>query len=1079
MLRSRSSFPGHPARWLAVLLPLLPLLVTPASAGSEDSEPGVRPLSPAAAATLQEESDHVDLLSNLQWRTIGPAVMGGRVSDLAVVEANPAVFFVGTATGGLWKTTSNGAAWEPVFDDQATSSIGAVTISQTNPNLVWVGTGEPQNRQSSPWGNGVYRSLDGGRTWEHKGLYETRHIGSVVIHPGDNDTVYVAAVGQLWGPNPERGVYRSKDGGDTWEHVLYIDDDTGAIDLVMDPSDPNTLFAAMYQRRRTSFGFNGGGPGSGIYRTMDGGNSWTELTEGLPEGDKGRIGLDIYRNNTNIVFALIQAQSGEGGVYRSVDRGSTWEKVGDTNPRPMYFSLMRVDPNDMERIYLGGVALMISDDGGKSFRQMNVSGVHVDHHALWINPGNSNHVVLGNDGGVDISYDKGDTWRALENLSLGQFYEIGVDMRDPYYVCGGLQDNSTWCGPSATYSGRGIMNQHWFTVSGGDGFYARIDPNDPNIVFAESQGGNISRIDLRTFERTGIRPAFRTRPGHEVAEEDESGRHRWNWNTPIEMSSHDPATIYVGSNILFKSTDRGQTWQAISPDLTQQIDRSEIEIMGQMPTGQMLSRNDGISTYGNLTTISESPIDPNLLYAGTDDGNLQVTRDGGASWQLISQDMPGLPSNTYVSRIEASNFDDGTVYATFDGHDRNDYRPYVYISDNYGEDWRTIVNGLPDDWSVNIIYEHPRTRNLLFLGNEVGVYFSINRGETWRSLKLNMPTVPVDDLLVHPRENDLVVGTHGRGVWILDDVSPLEHLAEAIGEDAYLFPSRRATIFNRSSQEGYAAGDYAAPNSPYGARIRYFFGLEAGDAEPAAKLSVLDASGQMVRELEASSEAAVNEVIWDLRLAAPYDADEAREVFGGGGRGGGRGFFGGGARGPSVMPGTYTVQLEAGGQTLTTALEVRGDPRIEISSSDQQARHRAIMDSFALARPTFDVFRAARAITEQVSTVRDVLDSSDTAPDALSDEARQINSVLRELRQEMNVMRSGSSAFGAIERSHSLPTEDQLWQIDRAWEKVPAIIEGLNELITGRVPALVGQVYAPGIGPEQGEALEMPARPGR
>ena len=1078
MLRSRSSFPGHPARWLAVLLPLLPLLVTPASAGLDDGESGAR-LGTLAAAAIQDEALNVDLLSGLQWRTIGPAVMGGRVSDLAVVEANPAMFFVGTATGGLWKTSSNGATWEPVFDDQATSSIGAVTISQTNPNLVWVGTGEPQNRQSSPWGNGVYRSLDGGRTWEHKGLYETRHIGSVVIHPVDNNIVYVAAVGQLWGANPERGVYRSRDGGDTWEHVLYIDDDTGAIDLVMDPSDPNTLFAAMYQRRRTSFGFNGGGPGGGIYRTMDSGDTWTELTEGLPEGNKGRIGLDIYRDNTNVVYALVDALGGEGGVFRSMDRGDTWEQVGTTNPRPMYFSLMRVDPNDMERIYLGGVALMISDDGGKSFRQMNVPGVHVDHHALWINPNNSNHVILGNDGGVDVTYDKAESWRAFENLSLGQFYEIGVDMRDPYYVCGGLQDNSTWCGPSATYSGRGIMNSHWFSVSGGDGFYARIDPNDPNIVFAESQGGNISRIDLRTFERTGIRPALRTRPGHEVPEEEASDRYRWNWNTPIEMSSHDPATIYVGSNIVLKSTDRGQTWEAISPDLTQQIDRSEIEIMGQLPTGQMLSRNDGISTYGNLTTISESPVNANLLYAGTDDGNLQVTRDGGASWQLVSQDMPGLPSNTYVSRVEASNFDEGTVYATFDGHDRNDYRPYVYVSDSYGENWTAIVNGLPDDWSVNIVYEHPRTENLLFLGNEVGVYFSSDRGETWRSLKLNMPTVPVDDILVHPRENDLVVGTHGRGIWILDDIIVLEHLTEAIGKDAYLFPARRATIFNRSNQEGYAAAEYAAPNPSYGATIRYFLGLATSEAEPSAEISILDASGHTVRELETSSVAGVNEVIWDLRLAPPYDADEAREVFGGGGRGRRGGFFGGGARGPSLLPGTYTVQLDAGGQTLTTSLEVRGDPRIEISDADLQVRHRAIMDSFALAGPVFEAFQAARAISEQVTTVRDVLDSSDTAPDALSDDARQINSTLRELRQEMNIMRAGSSAFGAIERSHSLPTEDQLWQIDRAWTKVPAIIEGLNELIAHRVPALVAQVYAPGIASEPGETLEMPTRPGR
>jgi hypothetical protein len=543
------------------------------------------------------------------------------------------------------------------------------------------------------------------------------------------------------------------------------------------------------------------------------------------------------------------------------------------------------------------------------------------------------------------------------------------------------------------------------------------------------------------------------------------------------MSSHDPATIYVGANVVFKSTDRGQTWEAISPDLTQQIDRREIEIMGQLPTGQMLSRNDGISTYGNMTTISESPLNPQLLYAGTDDGNLQVTRDGGSTWELISRDMPGRPENTYVSRVEASNFDEGTVYATFDGHDRNDYRPYVYVSLNYGEDWRAIVDGLPEDWPVNIIYEHPRTRDLLFLGNEVGVYFSIDRGERWQSLRLNMPTVPVDDLLVHPRENDLVVGTHGRSIWILDDVSVLEHLAEAEGAGTYLFPSRRATIFNRSSQEGYAAGEYAAPNPPYGARIRYFLSPREGDSDLEASLAVLDAAGEVVREIEATADLGVNEVIWDLRVAPPYDPEEAREVYGGRGQGGGGGLFGGSGRGPSVMPGSYTVRLEAGGEALTTTLEVRSDPRIEISDADRAARQRAIMDSFALARPAFEVFRAARSVTEQVSAVRDILDESDTAPDELSNEARRINAALRDLRQEMNVMRAGSSAFGAIERSHSLPTEDQLWTIDRAWEKAPAIIDGLNELITERLPALIDQVYAPGIGPQPGEPVAVPTRP--
>lgn len=1031
-----------------------------------------------------------DVVEGLEWRQIGPAVMGGRISDLAVVESNPAVFYVGVASGGLWKTTNHGTTWEPLFDDQPTASIGAVTLAPSNPNVVWVGTGEPQNRQSSPWGDGVYKSTDGGRTWEFLGLAETRHIGRIVIHPQNPDIVYVAAVGHLWGANPERGVFKTTDGGKTWSRVLFADENTGAIDLVMDPGDPRTLFAAMYQRRRTAFGFNGGGPGSGIYRTTDGGASWKELTEGLPTGDMGRIGLDVYRRDGNLVFAVVEAQRSQGrGVYRSTDRGETWEMLSETNPRPMYFSLLRIDPNDPERIYLGGVQLHVSDDGGKNFRDDGAPGVHSDHHALWIDPSNSNHLIMGSDGGISVTFDRARNWRMYDNLPIGQFYEIGVDMRDPYYVCGGLQDNGSWCGPSATYSRRGILNADWYNIHGGDGFYTQIDPDDHTVVFAESQNGNISRVDIVTGERQSIRPLPRPQATEEEQEEaPQQRRYRWNWNTPLVLSSHDRATIYAGANVLLKSTDRGYTWEEISPDLTKQIDRMELPIMGVKPTAAMLSRHDGVSTYGNITTISESPINAQVVYVGTDDGNVLGTRDGGATWTDLTQRVRNLPERTYVSRVVASRFDEGTVYATFDGHYNDDYKPYVYVSDDHGRNWRLITEGLPD-WSVNIIAEHPRISNLLFVGNEVGVYFSVDRGAHWVRLKNNLPTVPVDDIVIHPRENDLVIGTHGRSIWILDDITPLEHLtAEVLAAPAHLFPVRTATIFNVYSPQGWSPGAFSAPNPPVGALIRYYLKDDlqaptavAGDAgtngqqadqedeEPKAKITVLDADGATVGEVEGPGKAGVQEVVWNLRLPPPFEVDpEQQQQFG---------FFGR-PPGPRVLPGTYTVRLEAAGATATTELVVEGDPRIDIARADLEERQDALMSLYALAKPLYQATRAVQRLNEQLSSVQQLLRQHEDAPEELAEQTRAIRRDVGDLGRELNRARSGASrAFSGLDRVTARPTADQKWQIDDGWNKANELIPQLNEVISDRMPALYRMLDEHGIRPDPGKTVEVPKRP--
>ncbi len=1082
---------------------------------------------PATAQTTLETA-----ISHLQYREIGPALMGGRIADLAVVESKPQVFYIATGTGGVWKTENHGTSWTPLFDDQPTSSIGDVTLDQSNPNLVWVGTGEPQNRQSSGWGNGVYKSTDAGNTWRHMGLDATKHIGRILIHPRNPDIVYVAAVGDLWGPNEERGVFRTHDGGETWENVLHIDEHTGAIDLAMDPGDPNTVFAAMYQRQRTGWGFNGGGPGSGLYRTFDGGDSWTELTEGLPEGDKGRIGVDIFRQDGNVVYALIEADArdpdagffggggGErrSGLFRSLDRGDTWEKMSNTNPRPMYYSQVRIDPTNVDRIYVLGTNLMVSDDGGRTFRSDGASQVHVDHHDLWINPNDPDHLILGSDGGVVASWDGTAHWRMFDNLPLGQFYAIGFDMRDPYYVCGGLQDNDPWCGPSNTRSFHGIRHQDWYETAYGDGFFTIVDPTDSTIVFSESQNGNMNRYDLNTGEKTPMRPITGPR-----ADGDTAKTYRFNWNSPLQLSPHDPATVYLGANYLMRSRDRGMSWEEVGGvDLTRQIDRNELEIMGVPGSEPQMSVNDGISTYGNITAFAESPLTPGLLYVGTDDGNVQISRDDGATWTNVADRFPDLPDRTYVSRLEPSHHAEGRVYASFDGHRNADYAAYVYVSEDHGQNWRRITDGLPDGWSVNVVTEHHRAPNLLFVGNEVGVFVSVDRGEQWVQLKNNLPVVPVDDILIHPRDNDLLVGTHGRSFWILADVSPLEHLsAETLAEAGRIFPQARETIM--WAQRGdwpFTGATYSAPNPPRGTLIRYYLrdewtapmaeeegdegdgsgdGDDAGpgdggdmaDGAPAETagaaggamaerdtdtgtesttfaLTITASDGTHVRTLEAPSAAGINEVVWDWRMDAPYEPEGPQQPVG----------FGqpGTPQGPVAMPGVYTVSMTVGGQTYSSTVEIQADPRRPMTRADRMARQDALMSLHALAPSIYEAGRAVDQLEEQLDAAEELIEAAAEAPVGLAEELEAIREALEEIDDDVGDARRNAGVATAIQGSSTLPTEDHMWQVDRAWEGMEELLGPLNELITSRVPALNAQLFAEGVRPKPGEAVVMPER---
>src|SRR3954471_17001844 len=909
---------------------------------------GQQPATPAPEPVHKTDDG---LLKNFTWRSIGPANMGGRIDDIAVVETSPSTFYVGFATGGLWKTTNNGTTFTPVFDEQPVTSIGDIAIAPSNPDVVYVGTGEPNNRQSASFGAGIYKSTDGGKSWKYTGLKETQSIARIVVHPKDPNIAYAAVIGHLFGPNKERGLYKTTDGGGTWTNTKFIDEDTGFTDVVMDPSNPNTLYAASYQRRRAPWGFNGGGPGSGIWKTTDAGKSWTKFSgNGLPGNPIiGRIGLDLARSKPSTIYASIEvgASGGTGagvnddgtlvdpnaqgrggggggfggggrgqappppdpnksGIWRSDDAGKTWRFLSNSMDRPMYYSQIRVDPTNPEIAYQGGAPFFKTTDGGKTWRQ--VQGLaHSDHHAIWIDPRDGNHLMVGNDGGLDISYDQADTWEFVNSLgAVGQFYKVSADMREPYYVCGGLQDNGSWCGPSAVRSQNGILNSDWFRVGGGDGFYTANDQSDWRILYSESQDGNTSRLDLGRGTTVLIRPRGPGRGGRGgggggggetpagaegvdptvlaqfgfgpgaangniVPPPPQGTNFRFYWNTPFQLSPHNPSTIYLGGERLFKSMDRGNTW-VMSDDLTRNIGRTDRPIMGVDGKAPMASKHDGAAAYSNIVTVSESPVVPGIVWAGTNDGNVQVSRDGGMTWKNVVDKVPGVPKETHVSRVEESPFDAGGPYVTFDGHRTDDHKPYVFATKDFGETWTSIASNLPLG-NVNVITADNRNRNLLFLGTEYALYVSMDAGKSWKRFMQGLPTVRIDDLIIHPRERDLIAGTHGRSIWILDDISPLELMNETSTQgDAFLFEvSPTAAWVNYIDLQNNVGGqkEFRVANPEPGTTIKYRL---KGDAN-SVRISISDVTGREVRGIDGPKGSGLNRVRWDLRGGAPQRAN--------------------------------------------------------------------------------------------------------------------------------------------------------------------------------------------------------------
>jgi hypothetical protein len=925
-------------RLTLLLLPALLMASAPAFTPAASAQRGG-----GNAAAFNAPTD--PRLQGFRWRSIGPTGQGGRIHAIDAVDSDPTTFYLGFATAGLWKTTNNGVTFDllfPVNDEHHTHSIGAVAIAPSNPNIIYVGTGEGCNRQSSSFGAGVYKSTDGGRTFTNLGLVETQSIARLTVHPTNPEIVWIAAVGNLFGPNPERGVFMSTDGGASWNKTLYIDEHTGATDIVVDRSNPQVLFAAMYQRQRSAWGFIGGGPGSGIHQSSDGGRTWQKLSgSGLPSGVMGRVGLAMSRSNPNVVYAQIEvgrtdgaAPSGPGpdpnrnGVWRSADKGRSWSFMSNENNRPMYYSHIMVDPSDENTVYIGGVNAMKSTDGGRTWTNIQNNGIgHVDNHAIWISP-NGRTVLYGSDGGLAISHDAAQSFEAVRTLAVGQPYHVSADMRRPYWVCTGLQDNGSWCGPSSVRSNQGVRSHNWISIGGGDGFQTLVDPTDHRVFYSESQNGNIRRYDLNEGSTGSIRPVASGRgggAGNIVPVPQQGTAINFNWNSPMRISHHNPQTILFGGNRLFISRNRGDTWTMTEP-LGKDLDASSRSMMGISyalpscgraggPPGMCIpSKGDGVGATEARTIIeiAESPLVPGIYWVGTADGNLQVSRDGGLSWTEVGRNIPGGTREYWVSGLEASWFDAGTAYASIDGHHQNDLRPYVFRTTDYGATWTNITSNLPARGHVNSIRQDPVNRYLLYAATEFGLYISLDEGLAWQRFMPNIPTVRIDEVLVHPRDNDLILATHGRSVWIMDDITPLQQMTpEVLRSNVTLFAPRDAIAWKNDPRETTALPGlkhWRGESAPRGAAISYYIG--SGNAG-AARVTITDLrTGNVVRTCNGTNSQGLNRFQWQLTRDGPPEQGQQPQVgscAGGGGGGGGGG---------GIAPGPYRVTLTLGGREV-------------------------------------------------------------------------------------------------------------------------------------------------------------------
>jgi len=975
--------------------------------------------------SLLEKAD----LSGLKFRSLGPALTSGRISDIAVNPNNFNEYYVATSAGGVWKTSNSGNTFQPIFDGQGSYSIGCVTLDPKNANVVWVGTGENNNQRSVSYGDGIYRSEDGGKSWEHKGLKTSEHIGKIIVHPENSNVVYVAAIGPLWSAGGERGLYKTEDGGETWNAVLTIDEHTGVNDVVMDPRNPDILYASAFQRRRHVFTYIGGGPGSGIHKSEDGGKTWKKINNGLPSTMLGRIGLAISPANPEYIYAIVEASQGKGGFFRSTNRGASWEKRGKYTTSGNYYQEIFADPINPDRVYAMNNWMRVTHDGGKTFDYVGEDFKHIDNHVIWINPNNNNHLLSGNDGGIYESWDSGKHWTFKPNLPVTQFYKVAVDNAKPFYnIYGGTQDNFSMGGPSRTVSGNGPNNFDWFITHGGDGFESQVDPENPNIVYAQSQYGHLVRYDKLSGEEKGIQP--KERKGE--------NSYRWNWDAPLAVSRHKSGRVYFAANKLFRSDDRGNSWAVISEDLTQNINRNQIPVMGRVWGIDAVMKNQSTSPYGTIVAFSESPKNANILYVGTDDGLIQITEDGGQNWRKASN-FPGVPNRTYVNSVFASKHDENVVYACFNNHKNGDFKPYVYRSMDKGRSWTSISSNLPERGSIYAIEEDHIDHNLIFVGSEFGVFFSDSQGSEWKQLKGGLPPIAVRDIAIQEEENDLVLGTFGRGFYVLDDYSSLRDIMQKLDDEATLFSVRDALQFELSHPLGLPnkafMGDnfYIGDNLGSEAIFTWFFkediksqedqrkestkdlakdgkdnpyptyetlAQEAEEMAPQLALTITDSKGAVVRKLFTSPSAGLKRLHWDLRYASQEPVSFYEPPF--------YNPFGGGNKGAMVAPGTYSVALSKIVNEVETPLSQSVSFKVAplknyvLPADDREALAQFQQEVNALSGKVGSVQNSLSELKDELRYMKEAIKQTPARHTELMKEWKALDSEISEIQKKMD-----------------------------------------------------------------------------
>ena len=964
------------------------------------------------------------VFSGLKWRSIGPAFTSGRIADFAVNPGNNKEYYVAVASGHVWKTANAGTTFEPVFDNYGAYSIGVVTMDPGNHNVIWVGTGENNHQRALGYGNGVWKSLDGGKSFSNMGLKDSRQTGGIVVDPRNSDVVFVAAEGSVWGPGGDRGLYKTTDGGTTWKKVLAISEHTGVNNVVIDPSRSDIIYATSEQRRRHIFTKIGGGPESAVYKSTDGGETWRKLTSGLPEGDKGGMGIAVSPANPDIVYLIIEAREGEGGFFRSADRGESWSKMSSYHSSGQYYNEIYCDPVNPDVVYSVETVSQVTRDGGKTWAPVGNNKRHVDDHAMWIDPADPAHFLIGGDGGIYESWDGGVNYDFKSNLPVTQFYRVSVDNEFPFYnVYGGTQDNNTLGGPSRNTSSDGVTNEEWKDILGGDGFWVAIDPDNPDIIYCESQYGNISRYDRKSGEQISIKP--------EPGKGEDS--YKWNWDTPLILSPHSGTRIYTAANKVFRSDDRGDSWKVISDDITAGIDRNSWMVMDHYWSYDAVAKDVSTSLFGTAVSLAESPVKENLLYVGTDDGVISVTEDAGLSWRQVKS-FPGVPANTYVSDIYPDRFEENIVFASFNNHQRDDFRPYLLKSTDKGQNWVSIAGNLPDNGPVLSILQDVVNTNLLFAGTEFGIFFSIDGGGEWVPLKAGLPSVAVKDMVIQERENDLIIATFGRGFYILDDITPLRHFEKSILEkEAYIFPVRDAKMYiETGGKYGQGASLYASANPAFGAMVSYYLKeapktlkqqrtekekklfedkkpipqpaveelkAEQNEETPYLLFTIYDRDGNAIRNIPAKPSEGINRITWDLRYDNPFQTTDNLEKFDP---------FANRRSGMLAMPGNYSIGMQI---SVNGVLKKIHDPVglkaevLHITTLPAASREELVAFQQQLSRLVLDMTAAEKAaslLLNKTRQIRQTLLYMPGAPEELTDSAREAELSLVDVLFEFN-----------------------------------------------------------------------------